>query len=409
MKNLFKHSLASSLIGVATVGPALAGNSADPIIEVPAAGEASNWEFRLQPYGWLTGLEGSTGVNPIVADIDQSFGDILDNIEMAAALQFEARHRRWGIIADGFYADLGATGNARDLFYDEVEFEMKQFIGELSLAYRVYESPDAFVDVYGGMRYNSLSMDLSATLSLPGIQVVSETTSERVLSGVSERAAAIVQPKVAAYTAATAAKRSAIEAQIASAIEAEADGRVKRDLEKQLVRIRRDGGLDARDIASNRIVRAVKSERLALARSTAQLKVAELRAGVDASQQARVVRAQTRVSRAEKQLASAIIQQLTNRLPTRASADKDWVDPIIGARAQWNIDDRWFLAGKGDVGGFGVESDFTWNLQASVGYKFNESVSLEVGYRYFDTDFSDGRFTYDIAESGALIGLNFNF
>ncbi len=91
------------------------------------------------------------------------------------------------------------------------------------------------------------------------------------------------------------------------------------------------------------------------------------------------------------------------------SGDESWTDPIVGIRTQWDINDSWFLVVKGDIGGLGAASDFTWNLQGSIGYKFNECVSLEVGYRYFDTDYSDGGFTYDIAQSGALIGLNLKF
>ena len=42
-------------------------------------------------------------------------------------------------------------------------------------------------------------------------------------------------------------------------------------IQKELHRIRRDGGLDRRDIATSRVIRAVKSERVALAEATAQL------------------------------------------------------------------------------------------------------------------------------------------
>jgi opacity protein-like surface antigen len=277
------------------------------------------------------------------------------------------------------------------------------------VAYRVYESPSAFVDVYGGVRYNSMSMDFTGNLDLVGIQNLSSTASQRVVSGIGERAEAIVQPKVANYQTASAARRTAIESQITAAIEAEAEVRVKRDLEKQLVQIRRDGGLDARDIASNQIIRAVKSERLALARSTAQLEVARLQASVNAALQGRVARAQSRVNQAEQNLTTAINSQLASRVPTSASADKDWLDPFIGVRAQWNLSDKWYLAGKSDIGGFGVGSDLTWSVQGTVGYAFTPSVSLEAGYRYLDTDYVDGKFTYDVAQSGALIGVNIRF
>lgn len=406
MKHIPKRTLAGAIMLCSSLGSAHGGSAPASIIETPTA---STWQFRIEPYGWLTGIDGTTGVGPLVADVDLSFSDIFDSINMAAALQAEARNGRWGIIADGFYADLGASGPTPGPLYDKVGIGMKQFIGELSVAYRVYETPSAFVDIYGGFRYNNLSMDFNGTLDPAGIQSASDNASDRIVSGIGERAKDIVQPKVATYKTAAAAKRAAIETQVTTAIEAEAEGRVKRDLEKQLVQIRRDGGLNARDIASNRIIRAVKEERLALARSTAQLEVARLKASVDSTQQGLVSKARDGVDKAEQRLSAAINKQLNNRLPTSASADEDWVDPILGVRAQWNINDKWYLAGKSDIGGFGVGSDLAWSLQGTVGYNFTEKVSSEIGYRYLQTDYEDGAFTYDIAEHGLYLGLNIEF
>ena len=393
---------------LATIATALAGTPADPIPETPAS-PASPWEFRIQPYGWLTGLDGTSGVGPLTADIDASFSDILEQLEMAAALQFEARNGRWGLIADGFYSKLGPSGSPPGPLYSEVDLELKQFIGELSIAYRIYETPTAFVDLYAGMRYNNLSLDVEAELDLPGIDAASANVSGRIVSGLKQRVGDIVQPEVAAYQAAAAAGRTAIETRLTTAIEAEAEDRVKRDLKKQLLELRREGRLDPRDIASNQIIRDVKSERLALARTAAQLAIARLRASVDASKQDLVTLARSRVQKAEQKLAGAIAGKLKANLPVSASADKDWVDPIIGVRAQWNINDKWFLAGKSDIGGFGVGSDFAWTVQATVGYHFTRNVSAEFGYRYMDTDYSDGAFTYDVAQAGFYTGLNFRF
>lgn len=405
MKSILIHGAAA----IACLTAASAGSHESPIAATVPADPTTDWQFLIEPYGWLTGLDGRTGVGPLITDIDQPFSDIFDNLDMAAALRFEARKARWGVIMDGFYADLGGSGSPSGPLYDSVEIDMKQFIGELSIAYRVYESPKGFVDIYGGIRYNNLSMDFEASLDPAGIQSASTAASERVVSGLGESADAIVQPQIESYKSATTALRSDIEAQVTSEIVAEADGRLKRDLEKQLVKIGRDGGFDARVISSGGIIRAVKAERLALARSTAQLEVAQLKASVDASQQAAVAAAQSTVDQDEKQLAAAINQQLTNRLPTSASADKSWVDPIIGFRAQWNITDRWFLAGKSDIGGFGVGSDLAWTLQATVGYNFTDTISAELGYRYMHTDYEDGAFIYDMAEAGIYTGLNIRF
>ena len=46
--------------------------------------------------------------------------------------------------------------------------------------------------------------------------------------------------------------------------------------------------------------------------------------------------------------------------------DLDWVDPIIGAKLDVPIGEHLEVALWGDVGGFGVSSDFTWSATASA-------------------------------------------
>lgn len=387
--------------------PAVA-SAADPVATFPTS-SACDWEFRVEPYGWLTGLKGETGIGPLVTEIDPSFADIFDHIDMAAAIQMEARNGCWGIIADGFYADLGADGSSPGPLYDSVEVDMRQFIGELTLGYRVYQTDDAFVDVYGGIRYNDLSVDFEASLDQTGIEAASDSAAERIVSGIAERAREIVGPKVDDFKAASAERRGKIEDRVSSAIGAEAARRVKRDALEQIRRIGRDGGVGERDLAAERIVRAVKAQRIELARSTARLEVAKLRAAADAALQSKVAQAQERVDKAERKLASAISDRLQSSLPTSMSANKDWIDPILGVRAQWNFGDPWFLAAKSDIGGFGVGSDLTWSVQATLGYQFTDSVSAELGYRYLQTDYEDGAFTYDMAAHGVFTGLNIRF
>ena len=52
--------------------------------------------------------------------------------------------------------------------------------------------------------------------------------------------------------------------------------------------------------------------------------------------------------------------------PVLADGSKDWVDPLIGARWLWDFADKWKLIARGDIGGFGVGSDFTWQALAAV-------------------------------------------
>jgi len=94
-------------------------------------------------------------------------------------------------------------------------------------------------------------------------------------------------------------------------------------------------------------------------------------------------------------------------------ASKTWFDPILIARLSANIKDKWLFQFRGDLGGFGVGSDFTWQLQAYAGYKFTKVFLLTAGYRYLSMDYDKGtdsdRFIYNVATFGPEISLGFNF
>lgn len=248
---LLAAASASALAGTPALAPAHLESCAPP----------SAWDFRLSPYGWLTGLDGTTTIGPESIAVDSSFSDIFEVLDMAAALEFEARHGAWGFLVDGFYAKLSASGSGPLGQPAEVEFQ--QFIGDFNLLYRVQDGPSGFLDLYAGARFNSLSVDLTR-------------------------------------------------------------------------------------------------------------------------------------------------YPLFGPAVTR-SADVDWLDPLVGLRGQLNLNPQWFLALKGDVGGFDVSSQLTWMAQATLGYQFTETFSTELGYRYLDTDYQADIFGYDVAQSGLLVAFNWRF
>ncbi len=95
------------------------------------------------------------------------------------------------------------------------------------------------------------------------------------------------------------------------------------------------------------------------------------------------------------------------------SASKTWFDPILIARVTTSIRDKWLFQIKGDLGGFGIGSDFTWQLQAYAGHKFSELFQLSAGYKILSIDYDKGsdaeRFIYNIDTFGPVIRLGFNF
>jgi hypothetical protein len=100
-------------------------------------------------------------------------------------------------------------------------------------------------------------------------------------------------------------------------------------------------------------------------------------------------------------------------LSKRVEKSKDWIDPMVGARLRVDLAKKLSLAVRGDIGGFGVGSDFTWNASAILGYHFSQTVSAWLGYRGLGVDYESGsgfsKFKYDVIMQGPIIGLGFSF
>ena len=90
-----------------------------------------------------------------------------------------------------------------------------------------------------------------------------------------------------------------------------------------------------------------------------------------------------------------------------------WFDPIIAARFTIPLENRWRFGVKGDVGGFGVGSSFTWQVLPFVGYRFARWFELALAYRAMGMDYETGNgtdlFIYDMTVFGPEIGFVFHF
>ncbi len=101
-----------------------------------------------------------------------------------------------------------------------------------------------------------------------------------------------------------------------------------------------------------------------------------------------------------------------SRLPTQ-SAKEDLVDPIIGMRYKWNIADKWNLKLYGDIGGFGIGSDFTWQTLGVIDFWPWEHVGFTGGYRALNYQFEDDKgattFELELLIHGPILGVSFRF
>ncbi len=92
-----------------------------------------------------------------------------------------------------------------------------------------------------------------------------------------------------------------------------------------------------------------------------------------------------------------------------STTNEDWLDPLVGFNARVAVSDEVDLAFAADFAGFGVGSDFTYQLMPSVAWYFSQTFALHFGYRWLDTDFEDSDFKYDAAQWGWILGLGITF
>jgi len=91
------------------------------------------------------------------------------------------------------------------------------------------------------------------------------------------------------------------------------------------------------------------------------------------------------------------------------SESEYWVDPVIAGRVNARIAGPWSATLVGDVGGFDVGSQLTWQFIGTLNYQWNEDLSLRLGYRALSVDYKQGDFLYDVRMQGPIVGVSYRF
>jgi len=95
------------------------------------------------------------------------------------------------------------------------------------------------------------------------------------------------------------------------------------------------------------------------------------------------------------------------------SGSRDWIDPFVGLRTRIQLTKDLMLVLRGDIGGFCVGSDFSWNAAGYFGYRVSDMISLWAGYHALGVDYRDGsgnrKFEYDMIFQGPVLGVGFRF
>jgi opacity protein-like surface antigen len=96
-------------------------------------------------------------------------------------------------------------------------------------------------------------------------------------------------------------------------------------------------------------------------------------------------------------------------LSESADVDIDWWDPIIGVRGRMPLTEKLSASGFADIGGFGVGSEFTWEIFGGLDYALTDKFSANAGFRYLSIDYEGSKADLKIDMYGPVLGMTVRF
>ncbi|KPJ82618.1 MAG: hypothetical protein AMJ58_00165 [Gammaproteobacteria bacterium SG8_30] len=133
---------------------------------------AADWEFKLAPYLWFAGLEGTAATIPGLppGEIDISPSKALEDTETALMLMFEARKGRSGLFTDLVYSDVRSDEELIPALGLSLRSETKSTLLTFAYEHRLLQEERGSLDLLAGARYWSIDSYLafSGPLELNG-------------------------------------------------------------------------------------------------------------------------------------------------------------------------------------------------------------------------------------------------
>jgi hypothetical protein len=95
----------------------------------------------------------------------------------------------------------------------------------------------------------------------------------------------------------------------------------------------------------------------------------------------------------------------------------EWIDPFIGARIRHQPHPGEEIILRGDLGGFGIGSQFTWHVLATYSSYLGTHAGITydgyLGYKALSVDYEEGsgtgRYEFDVIQQGPVVGITGRF
>ena len=100
-------------------------------------------------------------------------------------------------------------------------------------------------------------------------------------------------------------------------------------------------------------------------------------------------------------------------LQIKGGDSKTWADPFVGVKLIVPDIGNWLVAARIDFGGFGIGSNYAFQVYPTVGYHFARWFTLAGGFRLLKMKYETGEgselFVYDMSMYGPFVGFVFRF
>lgn len=158
------RKIAVLMAGCVLAGQAAAADMTSPVTPgMTTTTTADGWTFAIAPYFWAAGLNGDVASfgSPVV-EVDESFSDILSDLDFGAMVISEARYGPWSIFNDLMYTKVSTTAaTPLGVLATNVELTTKTFAGLLGGGYSVVDNDQGHLDVVAGARVWSVDTGLA--------------------------------------------------------------------------------------------------------------------------------------------------------------------------------------------------------------------------------------------------------
>lgn len=136
---------------------------ATPPVSAPQTGQdplPDDWRFHAGIYMWGAGIDGTATSGNVGVPINESFSDILDNLEFAAMAAFEGKKGQWGFRLDGIYMDLEGSGQG---LAGTIDTRIETLVAEADVLFSPRGNPG--LDFLAGVRVLGIDTEIDFPLA----------------------------------------------------------------------------------------------------------------------------------------------------------------------------------------------------------------------------------------------------